>query len=49
MKKYSNGERIIMATERAFHVIYKNQEFKPIEEVTEGNEEEKSKKRSKKK
>ncbi|MCD3211813.1 hypothetical protein G8T71_10645 [Clostridium botulinum C/D] len=30
MKKYSNGERKIMATDRAFEVIYKDQGFSPV-------------------
>ncbi len=39
MNKYTNGKRVIYATERAFNVIYKRQGFKPaveeIEKVTE--------------
>jgi len=39
MNKYTNGERVIYATERAFNVIYKRQGFRPaveeIEKVTE--------------
>lgn len=35
MNKYTNGERVIYATERAFNVIYKRQGFKPLEVNTE--------------
>lgn len=39
MEKYTDGKRIIYATERAYNVIYKRQGFKPavgeIEKVTE--------------
>jgi len=34
MNKYTNGERVIYATERAYNVIYKRQGFKPLEEST---------------
>lgn len=55
MKKYTDGEREIMITDRAYEVIYKNQGFKekkieeniPIDEVNE--EEMKIKKSTKKK
>lgn len=40
MNKYTNGERVIYATERAFNVIYKKQGFKPLEENTEEVEDE---------
>jgi len=32
LKKYTDGKREIMATERAFEVIYKDQGFKEVEE-----------------
>lgn len=35
MNKYTNGERVIYATERAFNVIYKKQGFRPVAEETE--------------
>lgn len=35
MNKYTNGERVIYATERAYNVIYKRQGFKPAVEETE--------------
>lgn len=35
MKKYTDGKREIMATERAFEVIYKDQGFKEIEKHEE--------------
>lgn len=34
MNKYTNGKRIIHATEKAYNVIYKSQGFKPLEEST---------------
>lgn len=40
MNKYTNGERIIYATQRAYNVIYKRQGFKPLEENTEEVEDE---------
>lgn len=40
MNKYTNGKRVIYATERAFNVIYKRQGFKPLEENTEEVEDE---------
>ncbi|WP_050607259.1 Rho termination factor N-terminal domain-containing protein [Clostridium niameyense] len=42
MKKYTNGKREIIATERAFEILYKDQGFKEIEEheeTTQGDEE----------
>ena len=35
MNKYTNGKRIIHATEKAYNVIYKRQGFKPAVEETE--------------
>lgn len=35
MKKYTNGKREIIATERAFEILYKDQGFKEIEEHEE--------------
>ncbi len=35
MNKYTNGERVIYATERAYNVIYKRQGFRPVAEETE--------------
>ena len=35
MNKYTDGKRVIYATERAYNVIYKRQGFKPAVEVTE--------------
>lgn len=32
MNKYTNGERIIYATEKAFNVIYRRQGFKELKE-----------------
>lgn len=30
MKRYTDGKRIIYATERAYNVIYKQQGFRPV-------------------
>lgn len=35
MNKYTDGKRVIYATERAYNVIYKKQGFKPAVEETE--------------
>ena len=35
MEKYTDGKRIIYATERAYNVIYKRQGFKPAVEEAE--------------
>jgi len=35
MNKYTNGKRVIYATERAYNVIYKRQGFRPVAEETE--------------
>lgn len=35
MNKYTDGKRVIYATERAYNVIYKRQGFKPAVEETE--------------
>lgn len=35
MNRYTNGKRVIYATERAYNVIYKRQGFKPAVEETE--------------
>ena len=34
MEKYTNGKRIIYATERAYNVIYKRQGFKKAKETS---------------
>lgn len=34
MNKYTDGKRVIYATERAYNVIYKRQGFKPAVEET---------------
>lgn len=35
MNKYTNGKRVIYATEKAYNVIYKRQGFRPVAEETE--------------
>lgn len=35
MKQYTDGKRIIYATEKAYEVLYKSQGFKPVEAVSE--------------
>lgn len=40
MKKYTDGKRVIKATERAFEVIYKDQGFKEVKEQVEEIKEE---------
>lgn len=35
MNKYTNGKRVIYATEKAYNVIYKRQGFRPVANETE--------------
>lgn len=35
INKYTNGKRVIYATEKAYNVIYKRQGFRPVAEKTE--------------
>lgn len=35
MKQYTDGKRVIYATEKAYEVLYKSQGFKPVEAVSE--------------
>ncbi len=35
MNKYTNGKRVIYATEKAYNVIYKRQGFRPVAKETE--------------
>ncbi len=35
MKQYTNGKRVIYATENAYKIIYKNQGFKEVKESDE--------------
>lgn len=35
INKYTNGKRVIYATEKAYNVIYRRQGFKPVTEETE--------------
>lgn len=35
MNRYTNGKRVIYATEKAYNIIYKKQGFRPVAEETE--------------